>query len=60
MYECRCPNDGKMLARLARPPLSELRYVHLCEGGRRMEGRAWYIYFFIEGEVQIDLEGDLC
>jgi len=38
MYECRCPNDGKMLARLARPLLSELTYIHLCECGRRVEG----------------------
>jgi len=39
MYECRCPNDGKMLARLARPPLSQLSYVHVCECGRRVEGK---------------------
>jgi len=38
MYECRCPNDGKMLAHIARPPLSNLRYVHLCPCGRRVEG----------------------
>jgi hypothetical protein len=39
MYECRCPNDGKMLAYIARPPLSELRHVHLCACGRRVEGK---------------------
>jgi hypothetical protein len=38
MYECHCPYDGKMLAHIARPPLFNLRYVHLCPCGRRVEG----------------------
>jgi len=38
-YECRCPNDGKMLAHIARPPLSELRLEHLCECGRIVKGK---------------------
>ena len=39
MYECRCPNDGKKLARIARPPLSELRYAPLYSCGRRVVGK---------------------
>jgi hypothetical protein len=39
MYECRCPNDRKMLAHTARPPLPALRYVHLCAFGGRAEGK---------------------
>jgi len=39
MYEFRCPNDGKLLARIARPPLPQLRYEHFCECGRRVEGK---------------------
>ncbi|MFH1349338.1 MAG: hypothetical protein ABII26_00210 [Pseudomonadota bacterium] len=39
MYECRCPNDGKKLAHIARPPLSDLRYTPLCSCGRRVVGK---------------------
>ncbi len=39
MYECRCPNDGKKLAEIARPPLSELRYLYHCVCGRKVEGK---------------------
>ncbi len=33
MYECRCPNDNKKLAELARPPLGELNYIYYCRCG---------------------------
>jgi phage FluMu protein Com len=39
MYEIRCPHDGKLLARIARPPLSELRYAHECACGRSVKGK---------------------
>jgi hypothetical protein len=39
MYECRCPNDGKMLAHIARPPLPDLRLDHLCACGRRVKAK---------------------
>jgi hypothetical protein len=39
MYECRCPNDGKKLARIARPPLPELRLDHLCVCGRKVKAK---------------------
>jgi hypothetical protein len=39
MYQCRCPYDGKKLAHIARPLLSDLRCVHLCACGQRVEGK---------------------
>lgn len=34
MHECRCPHDGKMLAEIARPPLSAMTGDQLCDCGR--------------------------
>ena len=39
MYECRCPNDGKKLAHMGRPPLAQLTYEAHCECGRRVRGK---------------------
>ncbi len=39
MYECRCPNDGKKLAEISRPPLSMLRYEKKCACGRGIKGK---------------------
>jgi len=39
MYECRCPNDGKKLAEISRPPLSILRYEQRCKCGRKIKGK---------------------
>jgi hypothetical protein len=41
LFDC-CPNDGKMLAHIARPPFSKLRLEHLCECGRIAEGKSCY------------------
>jgi len=39
MYEFRCPNDGKKLAEIARPPLKELNYVYKCNCGNTIQGK---------------------
>ena len=40
MYECRCPNDGKKLVEMARPPLALGHYDYPCECGSEGLGQA--------------------